>query len=84
VVLRDEMKLQDNTKERLRDELGRLRRRVSELEVLEIERRRTHEALKESKNRARALLNAPTEMEVRHYSTFGNHVRLRIVFGYTS
>ena len=59
VVSQDEMKLQDKTKERLMDELRRLRRRVSELEVLEIERRRTQEALKESENRTRALLNWP-------------------------
>ena len=63
-VLQDEMKLQDKTKERLMDELRKLRRRVSELEALEIERRRTQEALKESENRTRALLNAPTESAI--------------------
>jgi hypothetical protein len=46
------------------DELDRLRRRVSGLEVLEIERRHTQGALKEDKNRTYPLLNAPTESAI--------------------
>jgi PAS domain S-box-containing protein len=54
----------DKEYERLTDELETLRRRVSELETLEVERNRAQEALKESENRARALLNAPTESAI--------------------
>ena len=58
------MRPQDKEDERLTDELERLRRRVSELEMLEIERNRAQEALSESENRARALLDAPTESAI--------------------
>ena len=58
------MRPQDREDERFTDELERLRRRISELEMLEIERKRAQEALSESENRARALLNAPTESAI--------------------
>ena len=48
----------------LTGELERLRRRISELEMLEIERKQTQEALSESENRARALLDAPNESAI--------------------
>ncbi|MBN1832143.1 MAG: PAS domain S-box protein [Deltaproteobacteria bacterium] len=55
---------QNKEDERLTGELERLRRRVSELEMLEIERKQAQEALRESENRARALLDAPTESAI--------------------
>jgi PAS domain S-box-containing protein len=58
------MRPQNKEDKRLADELERLRRRVSELEMLEIERNRAQEALSESENRARALLDAPTESAI--------------------
>ncbi len=58
------MRPRDREDEHLRIELEKLRRRISELEALEIERKQAQEALSESENRARALLNAPTESAI--------------------
>jgi PAS domain S-box-containing protein len=52
---------QDKTKEQLLSEIQALRRRVSELEALETGHRRTEEALRESEETTRALLNAPSD-----------------------
>jgi PAS domain S-box-containing protein len=51
----------DKTKEQLLLENTALRQQVCELEVLEAEHRRTEEALRESEETARALLNAPSD-----------------------
>ncbi len=58
------MRPQNREDKCLTGELERLRRRVSELEMLEIERQQAQEALSESENRARALLDAPTESAI--------------------
>jgi signal transduction histidine kinase len=58
---KDSMHDQEETKEQLHLELAVLRRRVSELEALEADRQRTEEALRQSEDTARALLNAPND-----------------------
>ena len=56
------MKDDRKTKKQLINELAELRQRVAELEAVETERKRAEEALRESEEIARALLNAPTDV----------------------
>ncbi len=51
----------EKSREQLLQEVAALRRRVAELEEVEAGRRRTEEALRESEETARALLNAPND-----------------------
>jgi PAS domain-containing protein len=55
------MKDEDKTKEQLVNELVELRQRITQLEKSETSRKWAEEALRESEETARALLNAPID-----------------------
>ena len=80
------MKAEDMTREKLIDELVKLRRRVSELDAAQAHRKGVTEGLRESEDRFRELADSlpetVCETDVNGNLTYVNRIAFK-VFGYT-
>ena len=61
-ISRDEMRNKDKTKQQLLDELALSHQRITQLERLEVERRKTEEALRESEEKHRNLVESTLDL----------------------